>query len=94
VVQSRGDCPVILSLQNTFTETQALTRLAVLRSGFAGRGSRKASLLWHRAYRSSLVCAPIIGGGCGLITKPGPRMPALPPISLDPSANAEQEGSP
>jgi hypothetical protein len=98
-----GDCPVILSLQNTFSETQAQSRLAVIRQGLGGKGTR-----WHRAYSDSRPLSslfprlprPIFGGIPGFDVKPACRMPAATPLTSacsafgDTSVNAKQEGSP
>ena len=86
-----GDRSVILCLQNISMETQAQSRLAVLRRelcrGPKGPRSPRQS---HQAYSPS-VSTPIFGG------KPGGRMPAAPlftSLALDPRVNAKQEGSP
>jgi len=92
---------VILSLQNTSTETQAQSRLAVLRGELCGslRSSRSSRQIQaHWAYGPSL--SPVFGGTTG---KPGGRMPAAPLFTLlatiacdrlDSRVNAKQEGSP
>ena len=95
--QARGYRPVILSLQNISSETQAQSRLVVLRRGLSGKGAR-----WHRsAYplSSLLPCLPrpIFGGTAGFDPKPACRMHAKPLTSArtafgDTSVNV-QEGS-
>jgi hypothetical protein len=92
---------VILSLQNISTETQAQSRLAVLRRELCGsprspqasQASRQVQPHW--AYGPTSL-SPIFGGTTG---KPGGRMPAAPLFTfscdrLDSRVNAKQEGSP
>ena len=92
---------MILSLQNIAMETQAQSRLAVLRRvlcrGPKGPRSARRS---HWAYGPS-VSAPV---SCifsatprGTTGKPGGCMPAAPlftSLALDTRVNAKQEGSP
>ncbi len=89
-----GDCPVILSLLNISTETQAQSRLAVLCREVVG-GRSVSGLQWHQAYRLSL---PIPAFGLSAIPCPrgvGDRMLALPLFAAaDPRTNAKQEGLP
>lgn len=82
--EGRGDCSVILSLQNISTDTQqAQSRLGVLCPVL---GSELGGQ-WHPAYGPSLAS---FGGES--------RMFALPlfvaPIALDTRGNAKQEGTP
>lgn len=49
----RGYGPVIFSLQNTLAETQALSRLAVLRQAFAGKE------VWGNVARRHLGYCPV-----------------------------------
>lgn len=99
-----GDRSVILSLQNISTETQAQSRLAVLRRELCGsprspqasQASRQVQSHWAYGPSSSPVFGPIFGGTTG---KPGGRMPAAPLFTfscdrLDSRVNAKQEGSP
>jgi hypothetical protein len=105
--QGGGDFPVILSLQNISTETQAQSRLAVLRQELC-RSAGAPQVLGHWAYGPSVslpfglpfggfsAFSAIFGGTTG---KPGGRMPAALLASttcdrLDTRANAKQEGSP
>ena len=91
---------MILSLQNISTETQAQSRLAVLRREICGTSrTRSPQVQSHWAYGPSLI--PVFGGLTG---KPGGRMPAASLFSSFPRAcdqldsqtavNAKQEGSP
>lgn len=81
-----GDCSVILSLHDISTETQAPSRLAVLRRELVG--GRSVAGQWQRAYCSSP--STTIFGSCL-----GGRMLALPLFAgADPRANAKQEGTP
>ncbi len=96
-VEGRGAVPVILSLLNISTETQAQSRLAVLCREVVG--GRSVSGRWHQAYRLSLSI-PTFGLSatrCAQVTRGG-RMLALPLPSFtaaaDPRANAKQEGIP
>jgi hypothetical protein len=100
---------VILSLQNISTETQAQSRLAVLRqelcsSGSSGRSGGAPQVQGHWAYGPSLSLSlggfgsfgAFFGGTTG---KPGGRMPAAPlctftSLAFDTRVNAKQEGSP
>jgi hypothetical protein len=87
---------VILSLHNTSTETQAPSRLAVLRSGIVG--GRSVPGTSSQAYWPSLS----IGFACtrrGTSAIASDRMLALPLFAgafscPDPRANAKQEGIP
>lgn len=103
--QGGGDCPVILSLQNISTETQAQSRLAVLRQELCQSLGTVGASQGHWAYGPSAFT--VFGGTAG---KPGGRMPApsfpmartarftlLASITcdrLDTRVNAKQEGSP
>lgn len=100
---------MILSLQNISTETQAQSRLAVLRQELCqSAGAPQLQLRGHWAYGPSLasvsipVPAPafafgaIFGGPTG---KPGGRMlftllASFPCDRSDSRVNAKQEGSP
>jgi hypothetical protein len=89
---------VIRSLQNLLSETQAQSRLAMLRQDLGWNGTR-----WHRSGYSlaSLLLLPLFpffGGIAGFVAKPACRMPAA---SLTAARNAfgdtsvhVQEGSP
>jgi hypothetical protein len=102
--KARGDCSVLLSLQNLRSETQAHSRLAVLRlQGLAPSGKGTS---WHRAayplsISLSIPSLPLFGGTAGFASKPACRMPAAPlshsdlrPACGDTSVNAKQEGTP
>jgi hypothetical protein len=85
---------VLLSLQNISTETQAQSRLAVLRRELWASAATPRDPQCHRAYRPCV--SSIFGGTTG---KPGGRMPAAPLFTvpcdrLDSRVNAKQEGSP
>lgn len=88
---------MILSLQKLMSDTQAHSRLAVLRQGLGGEGRT-----WHRAaypLASLPVPCPIFGGTAGFASKPTCRMPANPLSAArsafgDTSVNAKQEGTP
>ena len=96
-----ADSSVILSLQKLMSDTQAQSRLAVLRQGLGGEGES-----WHRAsYRlaslpvPALFPRPIFGGLAGFVSKSTCRMPANPLFAArsafgDASVNAKQEGTP
>jgi hypothetical protein len=95
--KARGDCSVILSLQNNLVEAQTEQRcsdLAMLCQAAVAVGGR--SLWRHRgpasySALSSFSSASIFGG----TRTPGGRMLApLFPFALDTNANAKQEGSP
>ena len=107
VATARGYGPVILSLQNNLAETQAQSRLSVLRPAFQGSVgvTRKA----HRAYcpgtpfsLASIACSSSIFGGSLLNTAARRMFTTLPACqgawSLDTSPNqsfnAKQEGIP
>jgi hypothetical protein len=103
--KARGDCSVILSLQNNLVEAQTErcsglvmlcqdVRVASARAVRARNGSS-----WHRG-TASYSAISIFGGPT---SKPGGRMLALAafggssplfPFALDTNANAKQEGSP
>jgi hypothetical protein len=100
-IGTRSVNPLVLALQNISTETQARSRLAVLRPGSVGQ-SRVTDQWSHqdRAHRSSPRAISIFGGPTG---KPGAGMLALPCFpcpaprpffALDTGVNAKQEGSP
>ena len=91
---------MILSLQKLMSDTQAQSRLVVVRPGLVGEGRT-----WHRGYRlgmfpvSALRPCPILGGTVGFLAKPIGRMPSRPlfaarSASSDTSVIAKQEGSP
>jgi len=92
---------VILSLQNPMSDTQAQSRLAVLRQGPGGEGRP-----WHPAscrpvslLVPALLPRPIFGGIAGFTSKSACRMPATPLFADrsafgDTSVNAKQEGTP
>jgi hypothetical protein len=93
---------VILSLQNISTETQAQSRLAVLRGElcWSPRSPRQVPSHWVCDPHSRPSLFPVCGGTTG---KPGGRMPAAPLFTtlatvtcdrLDSRVNAKQEGSP
>ena len=82
---------MILSLHNISTETQAPSRLAVLRRELVG--GRSVAGQWHRAYRSSLSAC----GHLGLSATAVLAVACSPSLCLpraDPRANAKQEGTP
>ena len=91
-VEGSGDCSVILSFQNISTETQAPSRLAVLRRDFVV--GRPVAGQWHRAYRPSLFTA--LFGTSATRCPGGGRMlaPLFVAVAADPRANAKQEGIP
>ena len=102
VATARGYGPVILSLQNNLAETQAQSRLSVLRPAFRGGVARRA----HQGFYCpgsalSIVCSISIFGGSPAFApvNASRRMPSTllackGAWSLDTSTNAKQEGSP
>ena len=96
---------MILSLQNTLSETQAPSRLAVLRQECFGRVRPVGQGTgWHRSYPLSTLL-PIFGGTAGFESKPACRIPAASLLTRlasarsafgDTSVNAvnAQEGTP
>jgi hypothetical protein len=96
-----ADSSVILSPQQLMSDTQAQSRLAVLRQGLAGEGRtwRRASYRLAALPVPGLLPHPIFGGLAGFSSKPTCRMPANPLFAArsafgDTSVNAKQEGTP
>jgi hypothetical protein len=90
---------VSLSLQNLRSDSQAQSRLAMLRPELNGQGTS-----WNRACPLGCLLPrlprPIFGGKASFEPKPAFRMHAATsltsarPASGDTSVNAKQEGSP